>query len=170
MADTVRKKALDSLKNHLKGEAWVVSGGVGINPGKTLYKKAEMPGISIFVGDEQGGPNKYGVQNHIVPIELKYVNLHDSDIATVFDSAEDVRGQMIQSAMTATFGGLATKKEYTGGSIYYPDEDGESYQVSITITIEYETKWRDPYTSTVTETHLGAGALETSGELTGGTS
>ena len=145
MADTIRKQILDSLITHLKGEAWIVTGGVGINPGKTSYKKVEMPGMSVFVGPETGDVNTYGKQDCTAEVELKYLGLVINQMEIAFDVVEDIRGKIIKSAMTATLGGLSEKIEYAGGSIDYPTIDDGSFQVSALINIHYTTKKKDPY-------------------------
>jgi len=132
MADTIRKQILDSLITHLKGEAWIVTGGVGINPGKTSYKKVEMPGMSVFVGPETGDVNTYGKQDCTAEVELKYLGLVINQMEIAFDVVEDIRGKIIKSAMTATLGG-------------YPTIDDGSFQVSALINIHYTTKKKDPY-------------------------
>lgn len=145
MADTIRKQILDSLVAHLKTETWVTSAGVGINPGKTKYKKVEMPGMSVFAGQEQASTEGYGAQDCNVEVELRYVGLLVNSLDSPFDIAEDIRGQIIKSAMTATLGGLANSMEYAGGTVDYPTVDDETIQVSVLINIKYETLIQNPY-------------------------
>ena len=144
MADTIRKQILDALVTHLKGEPWVVSGGIGINPGKTNYKKKELPGISVYAGEEIGSKETFGMQDATVAVEFKYVALLVDSLDSAFDISEDIRGKIINSAVNCP-AGLHDRIDYTGGSIDYPATDDEAIQISIMININYETLFLNPY-------------------------
>ena len=146
MADTIRKTILDALVAHLKGEAWVISGGIGINPGKTYYsrKLKEMPGISVLVPDEQGTKETGGMQDATMTVELKYVGLLADSLDSAFDISEDIRGKVINSAVNCD-AGLHDRIDYTGGAVDYPTLDDDSMQISIMININYETLLLNPY-------------------------
>ena len=144
MADTIRKQILDALVTHLKGEAWVISGGIGINPGKTNYKKKELPGISVYVGPEIGTKETGGMQDATMEVEFKYVGLLSDSLDSGFDISEDIRGKIINSAVNCP-AGLHDRIDYTGGSIDYPATDDEAIQISIMININYETLLLNPY-------------------------
>jgi len=144
MADTIRKTILDVLVAHLKGEAWIKTAGISINPGKTNYKKVELPGISVFVPDEAAEKVTAGNQDCTMTVELKYVGLLAGSMDSAFDVSEDLRGKIINSAMNCP-AGLHDRIDYTGGAIDYPATDDEAMQVSIMININYETLIFNPY-------------------------
>ena len=144
MADTIRKTILKALVTHFKGEAWIMSAGIGVNPGKTNYKKKELPGISVYIGQEIGTKETGGMQDATMEIEFKYVALLVDSLDSAFDISEDIRGKIINSAVNCP-AGLHDRVDYTGGSIDYPATDDEAIQISIMININYETLLFNPY-------------------------
>ncbi len=145
MADTIRKKILDSAETDFKAETWIVSGGVDINPGKTNYKPADMPGISMFAGDEQGEETVGGMQDCLTQVEFHYIDLLSNHEGTAFDVIEDIRGKMINSIINFDLDGLAESSTYVGGSVEYPTIENETFKVSVLFEIFYRTLILNPY-------------------------
>ena len=141
--DTIRKQILAAWVDYFEADEWITAGGISVNPGKTRYKKNEMPGISVFAGEEESGRDKYGKQDCKVQVEFKYVGLLAVG-ADVFQITEDIRGQLINTAMNAE-DDFSNDREYAGGTIDYPASDDEAYQVSIMMNIHYQTLIGNPY-------------------------
>ena len=151
MPDTIRKRNLDTLKARLE-ESKLFTWGVdpSVNFGKVTYKKTELPAISIFARSESTSRTDYGTDSNALIIDigaLMLVPRIDGDGAkeNVFDLSELTRGELISAAVTANFGDLANKFEYTGSDVEYPADEDQALVVNITCLLEYETAYNNPY-------------------------
>jgi len=151
MPDTIRKRNLDTLKARLE-ESNLFTWGVdpSVNFGKVTYKKTELPAISIFARSESTSRTDYGTDSNALIIDIGAVMLVprvDGDGAkeNVFDLSELTRGELISAAVTANFGDLANKFEYTGSDVEYPADEDQALVVNITCLLEYETAYNNPY-------------------------
>lgn len=149
MADSIRKKILDSLVSHIEDQEWVKENSLPVTPGKTRYKIEELPGLSFFARMEESEIDRYGKQQSSMEVELSYAGVIDRDPedekTSILDAIEDVRGEMQKALVTATLDDLADPPVYTGGDIEYPSAEDMAFTVSVLGRIIYETESRDPY-------------------------
>ena len=151
MADTIRKRCLDTLKARLE-ESNLFTWGTNptVNFGKVSYKKTDLPAISIFARSESTSRTDYGTDSNSLTIDIGAVMLvsrvgGDGAKVDVFDLSELTRGEIIWAAVTTDFGDLANKFEYTGSEVEYPEDEDQALVVNITCLLEYETAYNNPY-------------------------
>jgi hypothetical protein len=149
MADTIRHKILKDIVLHLRSQPWLVFNSITVYPGKRRYLPEELPGISVFAMDESGERNQYDNQHCTFQVEVKYVGTisrdDDGEKADIFDMAEVLRGRLIDAMINVDLEELADPPVYSGGNIDYPATEDQEAQISIFVTIDYETQLRDPY-------------------------
>ena len=151
MTDTIRKRCLDALKARLE-DSGLFTWGVdpSVNFGKVVYKKAELPAISIFARTETTSRTDYGTDSNALTIDVGAVMLiprvdGDGAKVDVFNLSELTRGELIHAAVTTNFGDLVNKFEYTGSDVEYPEDEDQALVVNITFLLEYETAYNNPY-------------------------
>lgn len=148
MADTIREKIIQDIKDSLLGFTFTSLAGAGVYRGQMRFQEAieNPPVISILPREDEAAPH-YGQTQCTFPVYISALAKKGS--ANESELAEAMHGELIEAAFDDEPTD-AEKFEYVGGGVEsYATELGQPFVVvTIQLSVEYFTDRGDPYTLT----------------------